>query len=171
MSPDKCFVATNIGFSRQTFCLDKQTFVATKDVLVRQKFCREKDALVRQKFCRDKHAFVATKDVFCRDKHVFVATKIIFMATPANDTGRPPQLSHSSWALTVCVHVQCCLKSTETVRTVRDGEPRTATSTFTQFLGSDVSASKSRRFISVLPNLACFILFFYFFIFYLLFPA
>ena len=71
-------------FSRQTFCLDKQTFVATKDVLV------------RQKFCRDKHAFVATKDVFCRDKHVFVATKKLFMTVPANDTGRPPRLSHSS---------------------------------------------------------------------------
>ena len=49
--------------------------------------------------------------------------------------GRPPRLSHST--------VQCCLTSTETmrtifnvatesIRTVRDGEPRTSTSTFTQ---------------------------------------
>ena len=30
--------------------------------------------------------------------------------------------------------VQCCFTST---KTIRDGEPRTATSTFTQLLGSD----------------------------------
>ena len=34
------------------------------------------------------------------------------------------------------VRVQCCFTSTETVRTIRDGEPRTATSTFTQLLSS-----------------------------------
>ena len=34
------------------------------------------------------------------------------------------------------MYVQCCFTSTETVRTVRDGEPRTATSTFTQLLSS-----------------------------------
>ena len=32
--------------------------------------------------------------------------------------------------------VQCCFTSTETIRTIRDGEPRTATSTFTQLLSS-----------------------------------
>ena len=32
------------------------------------------------------------------------------------------------------VQVQCCFTSTETVRTIRDGEPRTATSTFTRAL-------------------------------------
>ena len=32
--------------------------------------------------------------------------------------------------------VQCCFPSTETIRTIRDGEPRTATSTFTQLLSS-----------------------------------
>ena len=36
------------------------------------------------------------------------------------------------------IQVQCCMvKSTETRRTTRDGKPRTATSTFTQFLRSD----------------------------------
>ena len=34
------------------------------------------------------------------------------------------------------VRVQCCFTSTETVVTVRDGEPRMATSTFTQLLNS-----------------------------------
>ena len=35
------------------------------------------------------------------------------------------------------VHVQCCFMSTrETIRTIRDREPRTATSTFTQLLSS-----------------------------------
>ena len=35
------------------------------------------------------------------------------------------------------VQVQCCLTSTETIRTIRDGDPRTATSTFTQLLSSE----------------------------------
>ena len=34
--------------------------------------------------------------------------------------------------------VQCCFTSTETIRAFRDGEPRTATSTFTQLLSSDL---------------------------------
>ena len=34
--------------------------------------------------------------------------------------------------------VQCCFTSTETIRTIRDGEPRTATSTFTQLLSSEI---------------------------------
>ena len=34
---------------------------------------------------------------------------------------------------------QCCFPSTETVRTIRGGEPRTSTSTFTQLLSSVVS--------------------------------
>ena len=32
--------------------------------------------------------------------------------------------------------LQCCFTSTETIRTVRDGEPRTSTSSFTQLLSS-----------------------------------
>ena len=32
--------------------------------------------------------------------------------------------------------VHCCLAFTETVRTIRDREPRTSTSTFTQLLSS-----------------------------------
>ena len=87
--------------------------------------------------------------------------------------GRPPRLSHSFWALTLCsssvllyihrdhkdylgqgaqdshlyfhtaselwhyVQVQCCFTSTETIKTIWDREPRTATSTFTQLLSSD----------------------------------
>ena len=38
--------------------------------------------------------------------------------------------------------VQCCFTSTETIRTIRDGEPRTATSTFTQLLSSEYLSSK-----------------------------
>ena len=33
--------------------------------------------------------------------------------------------------------VQCCFTSIETIRTIRDGEPRPATSTFTQLLTSE----------------------------------
>ena len=35
------------------------------------------------------------------------------------------------------VRAQCCFTSIETVQTISDGEPRTATSTFTQLLSSD----------------------------------
>ena len=34
------------------------------------------------------------------------------------------------------LQVQCCFTTTEAIRTIRDGEPRTATSTFTQLLSS-----------------------------------
>ena len=33
--------------------------------------------------------------------------------------------------------IKCCFTSTETVRAIRDGEPRTSTSIFTQLLSSD----------------------------------
>ena len=45
--------------------------------------------------------------------------------------------SHGSCMILVQVQIQCCFKSTETVGTIRDGEPRTSTSTFTQLLSSD----------------------------------
>ena len=48
------------------------------------------------------------------------------------EPGRPPRLSHSSLVLTRVV--QCCFTSTETVRTVRDGESKMATWTFAQLL-------------------------------------
>ena len=45
-----------------------------------------------------------------------------------------------SLCLTWCSdQVQCCFTSTETMRSVRDGEPRTAILTFTQLLSSDFS--------------------------------
>ena len=40
-------------------------------------------------------------------------------------------------SLLLLLLLQCCSASTETERTIRDGEPRTATSTFTQLLNSD----------------------------------
>ena len=52
-----------------------------------------------------------------------------------------PMLNRLGWQ----VRVQCCFTSTETIRTIRDGEPRTATLTFTQHLGSD-----GLQFVSVL---------------------
>ena len=36
-------------------------------------------------------------------------------------------------------HVEYCFTSTDTVRTVRDGEPMTSTSTFTQLLSSEMN--------------------------------
>ena len=57
--------------------------------------------------------------------------------------GRGAQNGHLDFhtAPEFCVtkdQVQCCFTSTETIRTIRDGEPRTATSTFTQLLSSDI---------------------------------
>ena len=43
---------------------------------------------------------------------------------------------HTAPELSPVQFVQCCFASTKTVRTVRDGEPRTATSTFAQLLSS-----------------------------------
>ena len=40
-------------------------------------------------------------------------------------------------AATNTISFQCCFTSTETVRPIRDEEPRTATSTLTQLLISD----------------------------------
>ena len=45
------------------------------------------------------------------------------------------------WHCGADVQVQCCFSSTETLRTIRDGEPRTATSTSTQVLSSDQPCS------------------------------
>ena len=64
------FVATNTCLSRQTFCLDKHTFVVKKDVAT--------NILSRQAyFCREKRRV-------CCDK-TFAATKMIPVAAPAND--------------------------------------------------------------------------------------
>ena len=63
--------------SRQMFCCDKLTFVATNTYACHDKtfvatntsFVATKLCLSQQKFCRGKHTFVATKDVVCRDKN------------------------------------------------------------------------------------------------------
>ena len=59
--------------------------------------------------------------------------------------------SHQSPA----IQAQCCFTSTETIRTIRDGVPRMATSTFTQLLSSGPSnvevllyVHRNRRFIT-----------------------
>ena len=51
--------------------------------------------------------------------------------------GRPPRLSHSSWALNAVLLSKCCFTPTKTTRTIRDGGPRTFTSTCTQPLSSE----------------------------------
>ena len=48
-----------------------------------------------------------------------------------------PLVCLSAWPAILCVH--CCFTSTETIRTSTHGEPRTATSTFTQLLCSEFS--------------------------------
>ena len=96
---DKTFVATNICrdehvfvcLSRHRFCLDKHTFVATKDVfLLRQKYACQDNTFVAKEICLSRPTFIVTqvlsrqamllsrtKDIFCRDKHVFVVTTVL----------------------------------------------------------------------------------------------
>ena len=59
--------------------------------------------------------------------------------------------------VSVKVQVQRCFTSTETVRTVRDGEPRTATSTFTQLLSSVFQFVK----VLIFSDMAFFFFFFF----------
>ena len=46
--------------------------------------------------------------------------------------------NNSTYCFIVATCYQCCFTSIETIRTIWDGEQRTATSTFTQFLSSDI---------------------------------
>ena len=43
------------------------------------------------------------------------------------------------------INVQCCFTSAESVRTIRDGEPRTTTSTFTQLMNSGIVINAIHR--------------------------
>ena len=51
--------------------------------------------------------------------------------------------------------VHCCFASTETTRLIRDGEPRTATSTFTQLLSSESTRKKTDSIFIYQLFLAC----------------
>ena len=44
--------------------------------------------------------------------------------------------------------VPYCFTSTETVRTIRNGEPRTSASTFTQLQSSDASKASTKKILS-----------------------
>ena len=52
----------------------------------------------------------------------------------------------------ILMFVQCCLTSTETVWTVRDGEPRTSTSTSTQLLSSKAYWMSSSSLLLLRPQ-------------------
>ena len=77
--PDKH--RTKVWLSRQTFCRNKHTIVATKDMFCRDErvFVATKVCLSRQNYvcyhifathiCRDKIMFVATNAYLCRDKN------------------------------------------------------------------------------------------------------
>ena len=63
----------------------------------------------------------------------------------STEKSRPSLSARGFAALTVHAQVQCCFTSTETIRPVKDGEPRMATSTFTQLLGSYYYACQVER--------------------------
>ena len=54
--------------------------------------------------------------------------------------GHPPRFSHSFWTLMTLISSSSdvCLTFTETIRSVKDREPRMATSTLTQLLSSEI---------------------------------
>ena len=54
-------------------------------------------------------------------------------------TASTSSVGDNSAVLTSSFSFQCYFTSTETIRLIRDGDPRTATSTFTQLLSSEVS--------------------------------
>ena len=64
-------------------------------------------------------------------------TQRLYGLLGSGNPGRSPRLLHRSSALTLFIQFNVALLYTETVRTIRVGEPRTATSTFTQFLSSE----------------------------------
>ena len=71
---------------------------------------------------------VNTQSAMCRG-HAASDALIHYKALRVRATGRE---------LASTATFQCCLTSTETIRTVRDGDPRTATSAFTQLLSSEL---------------------------------
>ena len=52
----------------------------------------------------------------------------------------------------VCSMVQCCFMSTETIQTIRDGKPRTATSTFTPPLSSEYRVREFEFNVALRPQ-------------------
>ena len=44
---------------------------------------------------------------------------------------------------------ECCFTSTETIRTIKDGMPRTVTSTFTQLLSSEASSRSVLLYVHI----------------------
>ena len=68
------------------------------------------------------------------------------MATPSGKSKIIIQLE----ACIAPAHAVAGLMSTETIRTIRDGEPRTVTSTFTQFLSSALAAKLSSPNVQVM---------------------
>ena len=58
------------------------------------------------------------------------------MVISGRNTSHPATATNKSPTRHSCQSVQCCFTFTETIRKIRDGEPRTATSTFTQLLNS-----------------------------------
>ena len=60
---------------------------------------------------------------------------VVGTESPGRPPPPPPFFFHIATELCVIVgFFQCCFTSTETTRTIRDGEPRTAISSFTQLL-------------------------------------
>ena len=89
-----------------------------------------------------------TIDVWASGSHAVVSRTVdhtVLSSNPPLPTGQTVLMQSSSTDLQSKTHntvwvnsfVQCCFTSTETVPTIRDGEPRTPTSTFTQLLSSE----------------------------------
>ena len=64
-----------------------------------------------------------------------------------------PNTSSVAGVTRTAAQVQFCFTSSETKRTIRDGEPRTAASTFTQLLGSELVTADGKESLCVQPSM------------------
>ena len=80
---------------------------------------------------------------FCALKSWQFSSVLLYVHRDRTDcSGRGAQDGHLHFhtAPELCLNFfRCCFTSTETRRTIRDGQPRTATSSFTQLLSSEIS--------------------------------
>ena len=88
------------------------------------------------------HGRRTATSIFTRDFHKLPGElefdfSVAFAQRTHGLLGWPPGLSHTHLPSSDLNRVQCCFTSTETLQTFGDGEPTTATSTFTQLLNSE----------------------------------
>ena len=89
--------------------------------------------------CPGSNTTKTTDNVDCKTDEIQpLRCKVWGISIPIENNNKNPVSFQCCFTSTV----QCCFTSTETIRLIRDGEPRAATSTFTQLLRSDLRPQK-----------------------------